>query len=209
MRLKEVRYNSEPFPSVFYIGMGKTGSSALYYGIKNRGVAHWHDSMYFYRINNCFELGRDRINVYEFIIATCKDNGIEPIFIEAVRDPIAQRISWYFQIFKNATYKQVLHAMQNDDFVFEYNHFKEGMDAEINPIILKYEEINLWQMQLALHGIEFELKHTNKRNNLEYDKVKQNLKLPYDKLKWIYNQPAVHQSYSEKEINKFIDKWSL
>ena len=209
MNLKEVRYNGEKFPSVFYIGMGKTGSSALYYGIKNRGVAHWHDSMYFYRLHNLFDLGKDKINVYQFILNTCKQYDIKPIFIESVREPIAQRISWYFQLFKNATATQVIHAMQSDDFTFEFNHFKEGMDDEIDPILLKYEEINLWQMQLALHGIDFELKHTNKRNNPEYKKAKENLKLPYEKLKWIYKQPAINIMYSEKEINKFIERWTL
>jgi hypothetical protein len=64
-------------------------------------------------------------------------------------------------------------------------------------------------MQLALHGIDFELKHTNKRNNPEYEKAKENLKLPYEKLMWIYKQPAINIMYSKQEINKFIERWTL
>jgi hypothetical protein len=40
-------------------------------------------------------------------------------------------------------------------------------------------------------------------------KQEENLKLPYEKLKWIYKQPAINIMYSEKEINKFIERWKL
>lgn len=207
MNLKEVRLNGEIFPQVFYVGMGKTGSSSLFYGIKEP-VAHWHDTEYFCRIHNNYSLVIEGINIYDFILDTCNEYGIEPIFIEAIRDPVAQRLSWYFQIFKNATAKQVIHAIQNDNWTFELNHFIEGMDDQIEPIVLRYEDIDIWQMQLALHGITYEPKHTNKRNNPEYEKAKEMLKINQEKLAYIYNQPVVNEYYSEQEVLNFIDRWT-
>lgn len=209
MKLREVNINTTSYPTLFYIGMGKTGSSSLFHGVKSHTIAHWHDTMYFCRIHNNYSLIKEGLNVYDFANDIGKDNDFEPIFIEAVRDPVAQRLSWYFQIFKNATAQQVIHAMQNDEWYFELNHFKEGMEVEIEPIILRFEDIHTWQMQLALHGITYEPIHTNKRSNTEYQKAKEKLRLPLQQLSRIYDSPAVCSYYSENEIEKFIEKWAI
>ena len=98
--------------------------------------------------------------------------------------------------------------MQNDNWTFELNHFIEGMDDQIEPIVLRYEDIDTWQMQLALHGITYEPIHTNKKNNSEYEKAKDMLKINQEKLSYIYNQPVVNEYYSEQEVLNFIDRWT-
>jgi len=217
MKFKETRLNQTPYPTVFYIGMGKTGSASLYYGIKSHSVAHWHNTEYYCRIHNDYRLLENDMTVYDLVEEIGQQHNFTPIVIESFRDPVAQRLSWYFQVFKGITAKQAIHAMQSDLWQYESNleiershdlHYAGDPNRLFELIHLRFEDIELWQEQLSLHDIDWQPTHSNKRKNYEYVKAKETLKLSQAKLEQIYFfNSIVTDLYSEQEIFKFIDKW--
>lgn len=208
-RLKEVNVNDTPYPTVFYVGMGKAGSASLFYGIQNATVAHWHNTEYFCRIHNNYDLPNNGKSIYDFIHDLGELYSFRPIVIESFRDPIAQRLSWYFQVFKGITSKQAIHAMQSDFWMYSRN-FEIEVEIDyfnFDYIELKFDEIGSWQKQLAEYGLEYLPKHENKRANIEYDKAREQLKLTEDKLRQIYFSTDAASIFTEEEIEKFIEIW--
>lgn len=102
----------EKFPSVFYFGLGKTGSQSLCRGFIKNKVAHWHNEEYFSRIYKINE----NINLLEIAENTFNDTKIKPLIIECFREPISRSISSVFQHISSKKFT----LPENDDNQIEF-----------------------------------------------------------------------------------------
>jgi len=89
-----------PVPTIFYIGMEKTGSKSLLFGFPNHKVAHWHSLNYFEEKYETNLFSKNNIDLYDFGLYIGKKYKFKPLFIESIREPISQIISAIMQHFK-------------------------------------------------------------------------------------------------------------
>lgn len=208
-------------PTVYYIGLSKTGSASIYYGFPNNHVAHWHSVEYFEKLHRNSMISKYGLNLYEFIIAICKPHGIKPLIIECLRDPVARRISEIAQIKKKIVYEPFMKLLADDEFAMEPYSLKlketYGLDLKkyqetdfAKFVLLRYEDIDERVEFFNNLGYEFVPLHKNNREKSEvYQKIKNNFRLPKERLIKIYNNPVVQQFYSQDEINTMINKWKI
>jgi hypothetical protein len=55
-------------PKIYYIGMGKTGSTSLAIGFQNVNVAHWHSTRYFENLFRAVRILNADFRVYMSLI---------------------------------------------------------------------------------------------------------------------------------------------
>lgn len=231
MELISVKHpNLENFPSVFYIGLGKTASSSVLHGFPDHSTAHWHGAEYFQRLHGSKSLSGYQDNLYDFIFSNCIKNKIKPLIIEHIRDPIARSISLEFQLNGKLTYNEAINLLSSDDYINKLcNHSvdHEPYSRHLIPkylnelkkyqenkhgkfVILKFES-DLKDRKAFFKSIGYNFKDThpnNKSNNRHYKKVCQNFKLKEDILTKIYkNNKFIQAFYDDEEINNFITKW--
>jgi len=91
---------SIPVPTIYYIGMEKTGSKSLLNGFPDHLVAHWHSTEYFEYIYKNYQLSKNDLDLYDFVINLGERYHFKPLIIESIREPIAQIISAIVQHLK-------------------------------------------------------------------------------------------------------------
>lgn len=92
--------SNQEVPTIYYIGMEKTGSKSLLYGFPNNMVAHWHSTQYFEMKHNTKLLSSNDLDLYDLIIYIGKKYNFVPLIIECIREPISQITSAIMQHFK-------------------------------------------------------------------------------------------------------------
>jgi hypothetical protein len=92
---------SEFIPKIYYIGIGKSGSTTIYKGFSNVNTVHWHNVPYFEKIYNTKLLTNNNYNLYDLIIYIGNKYNFKPIIIESIRNPISLKISSLFQHIKS------------------------------------------------------------------------------------------------------------
>lgn len=211
-------------PDIYYIGLGKTGSASFLHAFPKHTVAHWHSLNYFERIH-----GKDSLkgynNIYDYVFDLCFKHNVKPLVIECFRDIVAQKVSSYFQEYKNilhkdSTYNLIMSKLFTDEFKFQphspklipkyLTELKPYQETELGKFcILKFEEIESRRDFFQNIGYDYCPNHlNNKQSNPVYQKVLKNFKLDKNYLTKIYSDPIFQQFYSEKEINTFIKKWT-
>ena len=88
------------FPSIYYIGMGKTGSVSLLKGFPKNYVAHYHGISSFEKIYNTNILSVNNIDLYDIVLYIGQKIKFKPLIIECIREPIGQMISVCMQHLK-------------------------------------------------------------------------------------------------------------
>lgn len=89
-------FNAEMYPSVFYIGTGKTGSQSICSGFVKNKVAHWHSEKFFERTYGANLNQTTLLNIVDYISIK---NDKECLIIESFRDPVSRALSVLFQDF--------------------------------------------------------------------------------------------------------------
>lgn len=201
-------FRSPDYPTIFYIGKGKTGSSALAKNIKNAKVAHWHSTAYYEYIHTTKNaLAKRNLTVYDFV--EWINENIHPVkVIEAYRDPIAQYLSALAQWGLNPEYElyQKMLDVRYPKITFQKELEKPSSSLEV--IYLKTENSNNWSEVLAEHGIEFNSTITNINKSIEYRTTVNRICLPKWQLDIIYSDEKVQELYTKEEIEQFYEKWS-
>lgn len=87
----------ERVPSIYYIGMGKTGSSSIRHGFPHHTVAHWHNEAHFQRLYRTNLLSAHNISLIELIEYIGYTHHFKPLIVECVREPISHYVSCTFQ----------------------------------------------------------------------------------------------------------------
>jgi len=196
------------YPSIFYIGKGRTGSTSLVKNIKNSKVAHWHSTTYYEYVNRTKDaLAKRNLTVYDFV-EWINDN-IHPVkVIEAYRDPIAQYLSALAKWKINPGYDlfEKMLDVRYPKITFQKELEKPSSSLEV--IYLKTENSDNWNEVLAKHGIEFNNTVTNINKSEAYKKTVSRICLPKWQLDIIYGDEKVQQLYTKQEIEQFYEKWS-
>jgi hypothetical protein len=101
-RIELNKYHN-PYPTIFYIGMEKTASSSIIYGIQNHTITHFHSTSYFERRYNTDLLTRNSLDIYDLILYIGKKYNFKPLIIECIREPISQITSAIIQHIKHCS----------------------------------------------------------------------------------------------------------
>jgi hypothetical protein len=83
----------EGVPNIYYIGIGRTGSTSILKSFKKETTARWHSVNYFEICNNSYLLSTNNLNLYHLIQYIGKKYNFKPLIIECIRDPISRIIS--------------------------------------------------------------------------------------------------------------------
>jgi len=93
----EIYNKIEKIPSVYYIGMGKTGGQSISSGFPKNTCAHWHSLNHFEKSYKTNLLSTNKYDLYDLILYIGKKYGFKPLIIESIRDPIEYYISAIFE----------------------------------------------------------------------------------------------------------------
>lgn len=91
-------------PEIYYVGMGKTGSSSLCAGVIPHAM-HWHSTSFCQKMYRTTFLTDNNLNVYDLILSIGKEYKFSPLIVECIREPITQNISFNFQHLKKPNRK--------------------------------------------------------------------------------------------------------
>jgi hypothetical protein len=110
-------------PKIYYIGVGKTGSSSIVRGFLDVNSAHWHNIRFFEDIYDTKLLSNNNYDLYDLVIYIGKKYNFKPTIIESIRNPINTIISDFFQHIKknrnhtNCEICSIKKYKQNNDFI--------------------------------------------------------------------------------------------
>lgn len=168
--------------SIFYIGLGKTGSASIFHSFPNRPTFHYHNYTYFNYVNN----GKLKSNqdLYNFISNIGYMLDFKPIIIEATRNPYKRAISALFHNYynsKNKNHKDLLNMnidklkKELEKYLYMSPLYKTVIIPDnINLIILKLEEKEKWNDILKKYNInDYTPINKNVNNNDDYKKLKE------------------------------------
>jgi hypothetical protein len=99
----ELNKYTNPYPTIFYIGMEKTASSSIIHGIQNHTITHFHSTEYFERRYDTNLLTSNGLDIYDLIIYAGKKYNFKPLIIESIREPISQMTSAIVQHLKHCS----------------------------------------------------------------------------------------------------------
>jgi len=100
LKQKKQVYNyhiNNGIPTIYYLGMNKTGSTSLKKGFNNDCTAKWYKTKRFELLFNTTLLSDNNYNLFDLIIYISKRFNFKPLIIESVREPISKSISETFQ----------------------------------------------------------------------------------------------------------------
>tara|TARA_Y100001938_G_scaffold149948_1_gene238890 strand:- start:5073 stop:5993 length:921 start_codon:yes stop_codon:yes gene_type:complete len=97
-----------PEIDVFYVGLGKTGSSSFRRGFPDCNTAHFHGTRDAFRRNEKLlkKLTNANLNIYDVIAYIARRDGHKPLIAETIREPISRLFSGSLQHLKNSTHSE-------------------------------------------------------------------------------------------------------
>lgn len=185
--------------SIFYIGLGKTGSASLFSSFPNRPTFHYHNYHYFNFVNGCnLKSNQELIN---FISNIGFMLGFKPVVIESIREPIERAISClYHNTFNldhdvNELLNYDINILKNDLEVYlKEKPFYSIVDIpkNITHIKLNLENIKDWKNELKKYNINdynYREKNINKdKLYLQFkERVKNNIRWKKEELDYYYS----------------------
>lgn len=229
--------NNSPVPKVFYIGIGKTGSSSIKKHIKET-VAHWHDETYFEDIYQTDLLTKYSICLYELILYIGKKHRFKPLIIETYREPVARSISGLahrnriseisttdYEEFKtritvdfitstSEPYSLKWKAYFSVDLIADFNKSKNYFYKDLENVkllFLKLEDVNNWPSIIKFAGYQYENIVSNDATKSKfsdlYSEVVAKFRLSEEDLNKVYQNSLIESLYSQNEINSFKLRW--
>lgn len=229
--------NNNSLPKVFYIGMGKTGSSSIKKYI-NETVAHWHDEAYFETIYQTDLLTQNDICLFDLVLYLGIKYNFKPLIIESYREPVARLISGLahrnriseiattsYDEFKTQLTVELIKSTSEPysvkwqsyfsvDVVADFNHTSNYLFRElkeVNLLFLKLENVKNWPSIIKLTGYSYENIKSNDATKSKlsnfYTEVVSKFTLSEEDLNHIYDDRFIKAFYTESEINAFKDKW--
>ena len=193
-------------PTIFYNGLGRTGSAAIKHGFSET-VAHWHGDIHFRH------LFHTNIKVLDFITYCGQKHNFIPLVIECMRDPIARRISEYIHYLKKnnirGNIQEAHRAVRAHGFFEAPECLKWKKNADYKTLLLRYEDIT--KRKDIFEAIGYNYKPNMKNSSLKtvyafvYNDLHENLRFKRENLDKIYKH--VEPFYTEAEIKTFKSKW--
>ena len=197
--------NKEIIPSIYYIGLSKTGTGSIKDGFKDNSVAHWHSLKYFERIYNCNLLSKNNYDLYDLVLYIANKYNFKPLIIECIREPVSQKISRCFQHLKNPrnNCNCNLCVWKNKDR--NIDELLEIIKDSIKPFLMDdIYSIKNWKLKFNIDL----LKEFNKRENYYYNELS-NCKLLFIRFEDINDRVDVFKNlgynYTINHKNKNIN----
>lgn len=190
-------------PTIYYIGLEKTGSASIKYGFKSHKVAHWHNEGYFQWIYGTKLLTKNGITLFDLIMYIAKKHKIKPLIIESIREPISRQISLFFQMIhikkvqlpennqldfcidklKNETFALSPYSIKwkkyfGIDILKEYDPSKKYIYKDLDHVkllFLKFEDIEMRPQIFKSIGYTYHEKHTNDSEKRVYAELYRNV----------------------------------
>ena len=214
-----------PVPTIYYIGLGKTGTSSLLGSFPEHSVARWHSIVDFEKVHHTDYLTRNNLHLYECVLMLCEPFGIKPLIIECIRDPVARTISRHVDGHRRDSFEECVACLEKDGFDMEPHsvswpkYFGVELQRYVETdraklLFLKFDQIRHRRDVFSKIGYKFITKHRNATKHKTctcaqlYNRLKREFKLPVSRLREIYSQPIIRQWYSSEEIEKFISRWA-
>ena len=177
--------SKEEVPSIYYIGMPKTGSTSIKFGFPNNTVAHFHSVAHFEQIYNTKLLSNNNLDLYDIVKYIGKKYNFKPLIIESIREPISQLLSAFFQNHRNKEFKK------------EFISYENWINYENRGI----QSIHLWKKHFNI-----DLTHNFKRYKyFELDAVK----LLFIRLEDSYDRKSLFKeigySYNDARLKQTTD----
>lgn len=223
-------------PRVFYVGLGKTGSSSISIGIKEN-CTHWHNRDHIKILYKTSILEDNDISLYDFIMYIGEKYNFKPLIVESYRELVSRCISTTLENLDTQNtdikdYKTFIDNIKIDekdigpyslkwkeyfgvDIVKDFNKEKGFYYKELDNVkllFLKFDKIKEWNNIFKEIGYVYKpiwANNSNKKHQYDlYREVLQKYKVPLDKLNKIYNYPVVQAIYTPEEIKKFKNRWS-
>jgi len=229
--------NDDPLPKVFYIGIGKTGSSSIKKHI-NETVAHWHDEAYFETIYQTDLLTKNDICLYDLVLYIGKKYKFKPLIIESYREPVARSISGLahrnrisetattsYDDFKTLLTVELIKLTSAPYSIKWKSYFFVDLTAEFDKtsnylfkdlkdvrlLFLKLEDVRNWPSIIELAGYHYENIISNDATKSKfssfYTEIVSKFSISEEDLSHIYDDRFVKTFYNESEIDAFKEKW--
>lgn len=136
---KQEVYNTNigQVPTVYYIGMGKTGSGSIVTSLPDHQTAHWHEEHYFEVIYKTNLLTANKITLLDFVIYASRYTSQKPLIVESLREPISRAISDRFQCWHQDAFNPSYHS-GNRQNPHHLPTMEEGLNLENYRFVFPY-----------------------------------------------------------------------
>ena len=219
--------SKEEVPSIYYIGMPKTGSTSIKFGFPNNTVAHFHSVSHFEQIYNTSLLSNNNLDLYDIIKYVGKKYNFKPLIIESIREPVSQLLSAFFQNYKNKEFKKDFISYENwinyeNRGIQSIHLWKKHFNIDLTHNFERYKYIELETVKLLFIRLEDsydrkslfkEIGYTYNDQRLKqtinptYQKIKQTISFTETELNTIYTG-LIKVFYSPDEIASFRRKYT-
>ena len=196
--------SKEEVPSIYYIGMPKTGSTSIKFGFPNNTVAHFHSVAHFEQIYNTKLLSNNNLDLYDIIKYIGKKYNFKPLIIESIREPISQLLSAFFQNHRNQEFKKDFISYENwinyeNRGIQSIHLWKKHFNIDLIHNFERYKYVELETVKLLFIRLEdsYDRKSLFKEIGYTYNdaRLKQTTDSTYQKIKRII-------SFTDAELDK-------
>ena len=196
--------SKEEVPSIYYIGMPKTGSTSIKFGFPNNTVAHFHSVSHFEQIYNTKLLSNNKLDLYDIVKYVGKKYNFKPLIIESIREPISQLLSAFFQNHRNEVFKKEFISCENwvnyeNRGIQSIHLWKKHFNIDLTRDFKGYKYIETDTVKLLFIRLEdsYDRKSLFKEIGYFYNdaRLKQTIDPAYQKIKRTI-------SFTDEEFNK-------
>ena len=219
--------SKEAVPSIYYIGMPKTGSTSIKFGFPNHSVAHFHSVSHFEQIYNTNLLSNNNLDLYDVVKYVGRKYNFKPLIIESIREPVSQLLSAFFQNHRNEEFRKSF--ISYEKWVNYENRgiqsiylWKKHFGIDLTSDFVRYKYIKLDSIKLLFIRLEdsydrkqlfeeigysYSDAHLKPTEFPTYKKIKRSICMTEPELDAIYNGLA-KVFYSPSEIASFRRKYT-
>jgi hypothetical protein len=201
--------SKEMVPSIYYIGMPKTGSTSIKFGFPNNTVAHFHSVTHFEQVYNTKLLSNNNLDLYDVVKYIGRKYNFKPLIIESIREPVSQLLSAFFQNNRNEEFCKSFISYENwvnyknrgiQSIHLWKKHF--GIDLKDNFERYKYLELDAVKLLFIRLEDSYDRKSIFKEIGYFYNdtRLKQTTDPSYQKIKWTI-------SFTDEEFNKIYSSF--
>ena len=195
--------SKEEVPSIYYIGMPKTGSTSIKFGFPNNTVAHFHSVAHFEQIYNTKLLSNNNLDLYDVVKYVSRKYNFKPLIIESIREPVSQLLSAFFQNHKKEDFRKSFISYENwvnyeNRGIQSINLWKKHFGIDLTHNFSRYKYFELDAVKLLFIRLEDSYDRKSIFNEIGYlyndARLKQTIDPTYQKIKRII-------SFTETELD--------
>lgn len=217
----------EEVPSIYYIGMPKTGSTSIKFGFPNNTVAHFHSVAHFEKIYNTNILSNNNLDLYDVVKYIGRKYNFKPLIIESIREPVSQLLSAFFQNHRNEEFRKSFISYENwvnyenrgiqsihlwkkhfgIDLIHNFDRYKYFELDAVKLLFIRLEDSYDRKQLLEEIGYLYSDERLKQTIDPTYQKIKRTISFTETELDSIYTG-LTNVFYSPSEIASFRRKYT-